>query len=129
MKPQAALRHPFVTGGRKPRGPPLGGTARPAPSTSSLSSRSKGILETPKKSLIGAPTQLTARVSRTTNGGPATPSTSHSQMLVSSSAMTSRSYRSSQSQVLSSLNSSRNLTGYTVSFGSLDSQGSFKIIR
>jgi dual specificity tyrosine-phosphorylation-regulated kinase 2/3/4 len=68
--------------------------------------------------LISAPTPLTARTSRTTtvvtNGGPPTPGASHAQSLVSSSATASRSYRTSQSQILNSLNSSRTLNGYAV---------------
>lgn len=118
MKPQAALRHPFVTAGRKYKVPSTITTKSSLASTSSLSSRTKSILETPKKSLISAPTPLTARTSRTTaiitNGGPPTPGTSHTQSLVSSSATTSRTYRASQSHILNSLNSSRTLSGYAV---------------
>lgn len=118
MKPQAALRHPFVSGGRKTRLHPSITTKSSIVSSSSLSSRTKSILETPKKSLISAPTPLTARTSRTTtvvtNGGPPTPGASHAQSLVSSSATASRSYRTSQSQILNSLNSSRTLNGYAV---------------
>ncbi|KAF9532393.1 kinase-like domain-containing protein, partial [Crepidotus variabilis] len=113
MKPQAALRHPFVTGGRKPKLPTAIAATRSTPSSSSLSSRNKHLTETPKKSLIGAPTPLTARTARATNGVPTTPITGH-QPLVSASATTSRSYRSSQSQILSTLNTSRTLSGYAV---------------
>lgn len=68
--------------------------------------------ETPKKSLIGAPTPLTARSSRTaTNGGPTTPSNSHASTMGSS-----RSYRTSQAHLgLGSLSSSRTLNGFAVS--------------
>jgi len=110
MKPQAAMRHPFVTAGRRLRPPTT--TTKSTPSSSSLSSRGKQATETPKKSLISAPTPLTARTSRTTNGGPTTP---NSQSMVSASATTSRSYRSSQSQSLSSFNASRTLSGYASS--------------
>lgn len=118
MKPQAAMRHPFVTGGKRPKIPPPSiATKSSTASTSSLSSRTKAILETPKKSLISAPTPLTARTARTTvvtNGAPSTPGTSHTQSLVASSAMPSRPYRTSQSQIVSSLTSSRTLNGYAV---------------
>ena len=120
MKPQAAMRHPFVTTGRRIRPPTT--TAKSTPSSSSLSSRSKQVTDTPKKSLISAPTPLTARTTRTTsNGGPTTPSTTHAQSLASASATTSRSYRSSQSQGLSSFTASRTLSGYAVSFSFPDS--------
>ena len=112
MKPQAAMRHPFVTAGRRLK-PPSSTTK----STSSLSNlgRNKQVPETPKKSLISAPTPLTARLSRTTtNGGPTTPIT-QSQPIASGSSHTSRSYRSSQSQSLSNFNSSRTMNGYAVS--------------
>jgi dual specificity tyrosine-phosphorylation-regulated kinase 2/3/4 len=110
IKPQAAMRHPFVTGGRRTR------VISPSPakallSSTSLSSRAKHATETPKKSQISAPTPLTARTSRTTNAVPSTPSNSsvHSSTLGSSS----RSYRSSQSQGLSTSHfSSRTLNGY-----------------
>ncbi|KDR81400.1 hypothetical protein GALMADRAFT_113652 [Galerina marginata CBS 339.88] len=116
MKPQTAMRHPFVTSGRRLK-PPTTTTTKLTPSSSSINSRSKPVTETPKKSLISAPTPLTARSSRTatTNGGPTTPNNSHSQSLASSSTQTSRSYRASQSQSLSSFNSSRTLSGYAVS--------------
>ncbi|KAJ2937044.1 hypothetical protein H1R20_g52, partial [Candolleomyces eurysporus] len=73
MKPQVAMRHPFVTAGKRKAQQ----AARSAPSSSSLSSgRSKGVTETPKKSMIGAPTPLTARTPRSNaNGTTGTPST------------------------------------------------------
>ncbi|KAG6891151.1 hypothetical protein C0992_010139 [Termitomyces sp. T32_za158] len=113
MKPQAALRHPFITSGRRLK--PASSTVKTtsAPSLAS-SSRSKQVNETPKKSLISAPTPLTARTARTTMvaGGPTTPSgSSHGASTLGS---TSRSYRSSQSQGLSSY-SSRTLNGFVVS--------------
>lgn len=109
IKPQAAMRHPFVTAGRRLKPPPSAGKA----SSSSLTgNRSKQMAETPKKSLIGAPTPLTARSSRTaTNGGPTTPSNSHASTMGSS-----RSYRTSQAHLgLGSLSSSRTLNGFAVS--------------
>lgn len=109
IKPQAAMRHPFVTAGRRPKPPPS--TTK---TTSGLTnSRSKQLNETPKKSLISAPTPLTARTSRTTvpTAGPTTPSnSSHASSTLGSS---SRSYRASQPQGLSSY-SSRTLNGFTV---------------
>lgn len=109
MKPQAAMRHPFILAGRR-RQVPIVTSARSTPSSSSLSTRPKQVTETPKKSLISAPTPLTARSARTgMNGVPTTPSTSHSSTLGSAS----RSYRSSQTQSMSSsYHSSRTLSGY-----------------
>jgi dual specificity tyrosine-phosphorylation-regulated kinase 2/3/4 len=113
FKPQAAMRHPFVTAGRRLK-PPSSST-KSTPSLSSLS-RNKQVTETPKKSLISAPTPLTARLSRTTtNGGPTTPNNTQSHHIASGSSHISRSYRSSQSQSLSNFNSSRTLSGYAVS--------------
>ncbi|KAL1745452.1 hypothetical protein HDZ31DRAFT_36383 [Schizophyllum fasciatum] len=108
IKPQAALRHPFVTGGRRPKTPP---TTKANASSSSLTSRSK-IASTPKKSQISAPTPLTARSSRTNGGVPTTPSSSSNH---ASTLGSSRSYRTSQAQVSSSYGSSRTLSGYVVS--------------
>lgn len=109
IKPQAAMRHPFITSGRR-RQPPS--TTKTTMSSSSLtSSRTKQLTETPKKSLISAPTPLTARSSRTTVvvGGPSTPSSSsHASSTLGSS---SRSYRTSQTQGLSTY-SSRTLSGF-----------------
>ncbi|KIK63802.1 hypothetical protein GYMLUDRAFT_162532 [Collybiopsis luxurians FD-317 M1] len=111
LKPQAALRHPFITAGRKPK--PTLSSSKSVLSSSALGTRKKEVTETPKKSLIGAPTPLTARSSRITSGGvPTTPSTStHNSTLTSSS----RSYRTSQAHSLSSHHSSRALNGYVVS--------------
>ncbi|KAF8652724.1 hypothetical protein AX16_004223 [Volvariella volvacea WC 439] len=110
MKPQAAMRHPFVTAGRRQRPIATPSSNAKSSSTSSLSgSRTKQLLETPKKSLISAPTPLTARASRTvTNGVPATPGSSHAPNVSS----TSRSFRSSQTQGLSAYHTSRTLSGY-----------------
>ncbi|THU99372.1 hypothetical protein K435DRAFT_827726 [Dendrothele bispora CBS 962.96] len=109
IKPQAAMRHPFITAGRRPKLPPS--TSKSTLSSSTLSSRKKSdVTETPKKSLISAPTPLTARSARTTgNGVPTTPSSSTHNSTLSS---TSRSYRSSQAHSLSSHHSSRTLNGY-----------------
>ncbi|GAW07481.1 kinase-like protein [Lentinula edodes] len=107
IKPQAALRHPFITAGRKPKPPPS--SSKSTLSSSTLSGRKKELMETPKKSLIGAPTPLTARSSRTTGNVLTTPNTStHSSTLTSSS----RSYRTSQAHSLSSHHSNRVLNGY-----------------
>ncbi|KAG6816950.1 hypothetical protein H0H87_001465 [Tephrocybe sp. NHM501043] len=109
IKPQAALRHPFITGGRRLKPPPS--TSKPTSSAGfASSSRTSKLNETPKKSLISAPTPLTARTARTVAAGvPATPSgSSHVSSTLGSS---SRSYRTSQSQNLSSY-SSRTLNGF-----------------
>ncbi|KAK7466914.1 serine/threonine protein kinase, CMGC, dual-specificity [Stygiomarasmius scandens] len=109
IKPQAAMRHPFITAGRRPKLPPS--TSKSTLSSSTLNSRKKSdVTETPKKSLISAPTPLTARSTRTTgNGVPTTPSSSTHNTTLSS---TSRSYRSSQAHSLSSHHSNRTLNGY-----------------
>lgn len=105
MKPQVALRHEFITTGRRPR------LTSPSPSVSkplSLPSSSKQKAgETPKKSQIGAPTPLTARSSRTTV--PTTPST-----LSSLTLSTSRSHRTSQQQSYSGYYSARTINSLTV---------------
>ncbi|PIL23714.1 hypothetical protein GSI_13464 [Ganoderma sinense ZZ0214-1] len=112
LKPQAALRHPYITGGRRSKVP------NPTPSStaktflqsasSNLGSRSTKVTETPKKSLISAPTPLTARTSRTLTV-PTTPSGSTS--VHSTLGSSSRSYRSSHAQQsMSSYHSSRTMT-------------------
>jgi dual specificity tyrosine-phosphorylation-regulated kinase 2/3/4 len=113
MKPQAALRHPFVTAGRRPKATLTIASSKSTASSSSLNnSRSKHPIETPKKSMISAPTPLTARSSRTAVGGPTTPSSSSH---ISTLGSSSRSYRtSSHSNVLSSYHSGRTLSGVTV---------------
>ncbi|KAK7043784.1 serine/threonine protein kinase, CMGC, dual-specificity [Paramarasmius palmivorus] len=109
IKPQAALRHPFVTAGKRPKQPPASTTKSTLSSSSLSGSRKKELTETPKKSLISAPTPLTARTARTSgNTVPTTPSNSHSTTIPSSS----RSYRASQAHSLSSHHSSRTLNGY-----------------
>ncbi|KAI1790730.1 hypothetical protein LXA43DRAFT_890518 [Ganoderma leucocontextum] len=111
IKPQAALRHPYITGGRRSKVP------NPTPSSaaktflqsasSNLGSRSTKVTETPKKSLISAPTPLTARTSRTLTV-PTTPSGSTS--MHSTLGSSSRSYRSSHAQQsMSSYHSSRTM--------------------
>ncbi|RPD79760.1 kinase-like protein [Lentinus tigrinus ALCF2SS1-7] len=110
MKPQAALRHPYISAGRRTKVP------NPTPSStakallqsasSNLGSRNTKVTETPKKSLISAPTPLTARTSRTL----AVPSTPGSTSGVHTLGSASRSYRSSQAQSMSSYHSSRTMT-------------------
>ncbi|KAJ7231446.1 hypothetical protein B0H12DRAFT_1239925 [Mycena haematopus] len=115
IKPQAALRHPFVTAGKRPKPPPPSITPKATLSSSTLgsSSRVKHVLETPKKSLISAPTPLTARTTRTTGNGPTTPSTSSQPSTLGSS----RSYRTTQGQSLSTYHSSRTLNGIATTAG------------
>ena len=107
LKPQAALRHPFITATRRSKiaSPTPSSTAKSlltSTTNSFTSSRSsKQVLETPKKSLISAPTPLTARSTRVATGNtvPNTPSSSGvSHGTIGSS---SRSYRASQSQSVS----------------------------
>ena len=111
IKPRNAMRHPFLTAGRRAKiSAPAPGTAKALlASASNLSSRSKPV-ETPKKSQISAPTPLTARVTRTTNTVPSTPSGSTSMHSMGSA----RSYRTSQTQAMSSYHSSRTLNGFAV---------------
>ncbi|KAF7322709.1 CMGC/DYRK/DYRK2 protein kinase [Mycena chlorophos] len=113
IKPQAAMRHPFMLAGKRPKPSPTPSSTPKAASSSTLgSSRTKSLLETPKKSLIGAPTPLTARTTRTAgNGVPTTPGNSTTQ---SSTLGSSRSYRTTQSQSLSNYHSSRTLNGIAV---------------
>ncbi|KAF6764958.1 CMGC/DYRK/DYRK2 protein kinase [Ephemerocybe angulata] len=112
MKPQAAMRHPFITAGKR--------KAQVSSKTSSLSSslagsRSKNVTETPKKSMIGAPAPLAARTPRTaTNGVTGTPSST-----AAGSISSSRSYRSYQSQTLGALGTGRGTNGYSVSSSKL----------
>ena len=113
LKPQPAMRHPFLTVGRGNRNNKLASTT---PSKSLLSSTSSSfsgssrstnkLAETPKKSQIGAPTPLTARGTRA-------PTVTVPQTPVGSSSLHSLGprYRSS----VSSHHSSR----YAVSLSSL----------
>ncbi|KAJ6611802.1 hypothetical protein B0H10DRAFT_2055222 [Mycena sp. CBHHK59/15] len=114
IKPQAAMRHPFVAAGKRPK-PTTSTTPKVTLSSSTLgSSRVKQVLETPKKSLISAPTPLTARSSRTTgNGALTTPSNSTQPSTLGSS----RSYRTAQGQSLASYHSSRTLNGIATTAG------------
>ncbi|KAI0807072.1 hypothetical protein C8Q74DRAFT_1362620 [Fomes fomentarius] len=109
LKPQAALRHPYITAGRRTKVP------NPTPSStakallqsasSNLGSRSTKVTETPKKSLISAPTPLTARTSRSL----AVPNTPGSGGVHNTIGSASRSYRGSQAQSISSYHSSRTM--------------------
>ncbi|KAI0948418.1 hypothetical protein AcV7_009169 [Taiwanofungus camphoratus] len=106
IKPQAALRHPFVTAGKRAKlSSPAPGTAK-ALLSSTTGRGSKQVTETPKKSMISAPTPLTARSART-NAVPSTPSGSGS---VHTTLGSSRTYRTSQAQAMSSYHSSRTMT-------------------
>ncbi|KAI0262949.1 hypothetical protein BC834DRAFT_889829 [Gloeopeniophorella convolvens] len=112
IKPQNAMRHPFITAGKRSKGSTPSSTAAKAllSTATSLASRSSKTTETPKKTQISAPTPLTARIARTTNAQPSTPSSVSTSMHSIGSA---RSYRSSQSQALSSsYHSSRTINGF-----------------
>jgi dual specificity tyrosine-phosphorylation-regulated kinase 2/3/4 len=119
LKPQSALRHPFITAGRRARPTPppsAASTVRSALSSSTMGiGRRKDVPETPKKSQISGPAPLSARTTRTstTNVAASTPSTSQTATVPSSS----RSFRVSQPQ--SSYHSSRTLNGLSVSVPSL----------
>ena len=112
IKPQNALRHPFITAGKRSKAStPSSAAAKALLSTAtSLAGRSKPT-DTPKKSQISAPTPLTARISRTTNAQPSTPGGASTSMHSLGSA---RSYRTSQSQAISSYHSSRTISGFAV---------------
>jgi dual specificity tyrosine-phosphorylation-regulated kinase 2/3/4 len=117
IKPQQALRHPFILPQRRPKVlSPVLGSKSMLSSTSSLSSSSRSKpTETPKKSQIGAPAPLTSRISRTNSGTvTATPLTSASTHTLGSS---SRSYRASQSQTFSTYHASasRTMSSFAVS--------------
>ena len=127
LKPQNALRHPFITAGRRR---PLPTSMAPSSSRSLLASSSSSrvkasTLETPKKTQIGAPTPLAARASgnRLAPGPsvPATPITSTASMHVLSSSMSQSarhrsSYRTDATSGISYHHSSRALAnGYAVS--------------
>lgn len=96
LKPQAALKHPFIAQGRQQMRPSISSsTSKSLLSSSTLGgSRSKLAPETPKKSQIGAPAPLTARSARTSGSVPTTPGSSHTSTLPTST----RSYRSNQGQ-------------------------------
>lgn len=112
LKPQSALRHPFVTAGRKAK--ILNNTSPPTRenrhiSTGSLLNvgRTKPT-ETPKKPQISAPTPLTARSARTSATQlPSTPLGSLTHAMQSPA----KSYRSPQS----GYQSSRSMNGIVVS--------------
>ena len=122
IKPQNAMRHPFISAGKRSKvSSPSSTTAKALLSTaSSLTSRSK-LTDTPKKSQISAPTPLTARISRTTNAQPSTPGGASNSMHSLGSA---RSYRTSQSQTISSYHPSRAISGFAVRYKILHDWGS-----
>ncbi|TDL27191.1 hypothetical protein BD410DRAFT_739913 [Rickenella mellea] len=95
LKPQAALRHPFLTANKRLR-PANGSPAPPRgllPSSTMGISRTKPLTETPKKAQISAPTPLTARSSRLHSTQiPPTPVGSSSHPTIASS----KSFRTSQ---------------------------------
>ncbi|KAG9126303.1 hypothetical protein FRC07_004041 [Ceratobasidium sp. 392] len=98
LKPQPALRHPFITAGRRPKmmsPAPTTSTRHlftPSASTSALTSARTKPLATPQKSQIGAPTPLSSRIATRAPGSatasvPQTPtSASHTNNLGTASA-------------------------------------------
>lgn len=123
LKPAPAMRHPFLSSGRKPK-PALSAAAsvtRSLLSSSSVSHRqskvSAPVQETPRKSLIGAPTPLTARVSSarapTTTGVPSTPiATPSNHSNVPATSASHRSYRNTQANSVSYHHSPRANSSY-----------------
>ncbi|KAG8926030.1 hypothetical protein FRC01_009429 [Tulasnella sp. 417] len=123
LKPAPAMRHPFLSAGRKPK-PGISAAAsvtRSLLSSSSVSHRqskvSAPVQETPRKSLIGAPTPLTARVSSarapTTNGVPSTPiATPSNHSNVPTTSASHRSYRNTQANSVSYHHSPRANSSY-----------------
>ncbi|KAH8108194.1 hypothetical protein BXZ70DRAFT_884904 [Cristinia sonorae] len=114
LKPQAAMRHPFVTAGRRSKiASPTPTSAAKSLLTSTTNSftgsrSSKQVTETPKKSLISAPTPLTARSTRVATGNTVPNTPSSSGISYTTLGSSSRSYRASQSQSVS-YHSSRSL--------------------
>ncbi|KAG8905866.1 hypothetical protein FRB99_008077 [Tulasnella sp. 403] len=124
LKPAPAMRHGFLTAGRKPKAPALSAAASATRSfltSSSVGSRSSKIQapqETPRKSLIGAPTPLTARVSSrapTTTGVPSTPIATPNNHTPATTTATHRSYRTTQANSVS-YHSPRSLAGASGSY-------------
>ncbi|KAG9003050.1 hypothetical protein FRB94_003413 [Tulasnella sp. JGI-2019a] len=128
LKPQPATRHPFLANGRKPK-PALAAAAsatRNFLSSSSSSVSSRGVKpppsqesQTPRKSLIGAPTPLTARVSSrapTSSGLPSTPVSATPSQHVPASIGSHRSYRTAQTTSVSYHHSPRTLGGPSTSY-------------
>lgn len=109
LKPQPAMRHPFMTAFRRPKAPIKATPSKTIVHGSSTSGRAKLLSETPKKSLIGAPTPLSARLTRApTTSISVTPVSHSASATISSSRMTRASDASFQSST------SRALSGYAV---------------
>lgn len=112
IKPQSAMRHPFVTAGRKTKlhssAVSSSGRAHTSPSGSLLNVGRSKTIETPKKSQISAPTPLTARSSR---GSTAQITSTPLSSLVSPSHRSSKSFRSPHA----SYHSNNSTNGLTVS--------------
>ncbi|KLO12000.1 hypothetical protein SCHPADRAFT_854481 [Schizopora paradoxa] len=115
IKPASALRHPFLTAGRRPTKVP---SSIPSSSRSQLSSSSSlmgvvrnksAVTETPKKSLISAPTPLTARSARAPSAQ--MPSTPIGTVPHPTSTASTKSYRTSHA----SFHSSRAMNGISAS--------------
>lgn len=127
LKPQPATRHPFLANGRKPKqalAAAASATRSFLSSSSSVSSRSSKVpqsqeVQTPRKSLIGAPTPLAARVSSrapTSSGIPSTPISATPSHHVPPSMTSHRSYRTTQTSSVSYHQSPRTLGGSSASY-------------
>ncbi|KAG9090187.1 hypothetical protein FRC06_001183 [Ceratobasidium sp. 370] len=96
LKPQPALRHPFITTSRRPKimSPAPTSTRHlftPSSSTSAIGSIQTKPLATPQKSQIGAPTPLSSQIAThtlttTMASVPQTPTSSHTNNLGTASA-------------------------------------------
>lgn len=111
LKPHSAMRHPFVTAGRRPKSVAASVSythSRLVPGSPGSSGSRKLPTETPKKSQISAPTPLTARsVKATVPSIPTTPNGPSSHLAHGSAV---KSYRTNQSTTFS-----RTVNGLAVS--------------
>jgi len=119
LKPQPALRHPFLTAGRRAR---ITGPTTPAIARQLLSSTSSSLSSSSRTRplQIGAPTPLAARVSNRVAGGstlPTTPIAATPSMSTLGSASAHRTYRTTQTSSISYHPTSRQMlaktNGYT----------------
>jgi dual specificity tyrosine-phosphorylation-regulated kinase 2/3/4 len=108
LKPQSAMRHPFMSAFRRTKVTAPVTPSRTSVHSSSSTSRSKLPSETPKKSLIGAPTPLSARLARA-------PTASISATPISHAVSNGISTRLSRGTDAFQSSTSRALSGFAVS--------------